>query len=57
MLLCDVEKIEKKARVWLVEPRFLDADPVGIFAIACRYRLKEGAKLAAEATLGSPPWK
>jgi hypothetical protein len=46
----NIERVEKRARGWLVEPRFLHTDPVRVFAIACHYRLQAEAKLAAEAT-------
>lgn len=46
-----VERAEKRAREMLVETRFLRANPVRVFAIACRYKMEEEARLAARATL------
>jgi len=50
----NVERVEKRVRGWLVAPRFLDIDPVRVFAVACRYRLKAEAELAAAATFSKP---
>jgi hypothetical protein len=50
----DMERVVKKAREWLVATRFLDVDPVRVFAVACHHRLREEAKLAAAATTSMP---
>lgn len=44
-------RVEQRARQMLVDPRFLSADPVRVFEIACRYGMKEEAGVAAKATL------
>jgi len=50
----NMERVEKRVRGWLVAPRFLDIDPVRVFAIACHHRLKAEAELAAGATCFMP---
>jgi hypothetical protein len=50
----NVERVEKRVLEWLVAPRFLDTDPMRVFAIACCYRSKAKAKLAAEAVFSRP---
>jgi hypothetical protein len=50
----NVERVEKKVRGWLFAPRFLDTDPVRVFAIACHYQLEAETKLAAAATVFKP---
>lgn len=53
----NLERVEKRVRGYLVEPRFLEIDPVRVYAIACHYRLEAEAKLAAKATVFKPLWK
>jgi hypothetical protein len=48
----DVATVEERARAWLVAPRFLEADPVMIYAIGCQWNLEKEAKAAARATIG-----
>lgn len=43
----NVERAEKKAKEWLMLPRFVEAEPVRVFAIACRHGLREEALAAA----------
>jgi hypothetical protein len=50
----DFVKAEKKAREWLIAPQILEEDPVRVYMIACRYRLKDEAMVAARSTLGWP---
>ncbi|KIM90357.1 hypothetical protein PILCRDRAFT_812095 [Piloderma croceum F 1598] len=47
----NVEGVEKRVRGWLVAPRFLADNPLRVFAIACRYKFVEEAKVAARSTL------
>ena len=50
----NVERVEKWARGRMFGPRFLDTDPVRVFAVACHYRLEAEAKLAAAVTVFKP---
>jgi hypothetical protein len=50
----NVERAEKNATRWLFSQKFLEQDPVWLFTIACHYRMKEKASIAAKATLGRP---
>ncbi len=50
----DVQRVEKYARGWLVEPHFLATDPLWVFAIACRWNLEEEARVAAKFAVGQP---
>jgi len=50
----NVERVEKRVRGWIFGPRFLNTDPVRVFAIACHYQLGEEAKIAAAATAFKP---
>jgi hypothetical protein len=50
----NMERAEKKAIEWLFAPQFLDQDPVLLFFIACHYRMKKEALMAAKATVGRP---
>jgi len=43
--------VRMKLKTLLVSPSFLKADPIGVFAVACRSNLDEEAKLAISRTL------
>jgi hypothetical protein len=49
-----MEGVEKKIRAALVSPRFVEAEPVRVFAIACHHRLDAEARIAARQTLRLP---
>ncbi|KIM72945.1 hypothetical protein PILCRDRAFT_829477 [Piloderma croceum F 1598] len=48
----NMERVEKKVRKRLVAQCFLGNDAVRVFAIACRFHLREEAKTAARSTVG-----
>jgi hypothetical protein len=48
----NMERVEKKVRKRLVAQCFLGTDAVRVFAIACRFHLREEAKAAARSTVG-----
>ena len=50
----EVERAEKQVRMWLIAPHILDTDPVRVFAIATRYKLREEATAAAKASFNRP---
>jgi hypothetical protein len=50
----NMERVEGRVRGWLVAPSFLATNPVRVFAIACRHKLLEEAKIAARSTLSQP---
>jgi len=49
-----METVIKRLRRWLLQPIFLQREPVRVFAIACRYKMEEEARTAAQATLEMP---
>ena len=49
-----VGRAVEKAKEWLMLPRFLEAEPLRVFAIACRYGLQEEALTAARLTWNRP---
>ena len=49
-----VNRAVEKAKEWLMLPRFLEAEPLRVFAIACRYGLQEEALTAARLTWNRP---
>lgn len=50
----EVERAEKRVRTWLIAPHILDTDPVRVFAIASRYKLRAEAAAAAKASFNRP---
>ncbi|KIM72225.1 hypothetical protein PILCRDRAFT_744091 [Piloderma croceum F 1598] len=48
----NMERVEKKVRKRLIAQCFLSTDAVRVFAIACRFHLREEAKGAARSTVG-----
>jgi len=47
----DMEGAKRRAQAVLVASRFLDTEPIRIYAIACRFRLRDEAKIAAKYAL------
>ena len=45
------ERVEKHLREALVSPQFMKTNPLLVFVVACRFRMKEEAEMAARATL------
>ncbi|TFK53052.1 hypothetical protein OE88DRAFT_1734011 [Heliocybe sulcata] len=50
----ELEIIAKRMKKLLLEPKFLEADPVYIYAVACRLRLTDHAEVAARYSLRTP---
>jgi hypothetical protein len=50
----EMENAKNIVRKWLIAPCFLKKDAVRAFAIACHYRLKEEARVAAKSMVGQP---
>ena len=45
-------RVEKQPKEWLVEPKFMETEPVRVLMIACRYRLQEEFTVATMFSLG-----
>lgn len=50
----DMDALLSRIAVNLVAPKFLDEDPVRVYAIACRFKLENEARISARATLRIP---
>jgi hypothetical protein len=48
----DMKRVEKQAKEWLIEPKFVEAEPVRVLVIACRYRFQEEFTVATMFSLG-----
>lgn len=50
----NMERVEKWLRGRLISSPFIDRDPVRVFAVACRFRLREEAEIAAKHAARQP---
>jgi hypothetical protein len=50
-----MENVERCVREELIAPRFLEAEPLRVFALAMQHRLEVEARVAAKMTLRVPP--
>lgn len=51
-----VGDVQKRLVKVLISPKFLEKEPVRVFAIACRYKLEVETRLAARQSLGRDPF-